>query len=411
MVKQDAPINEVAGYKLAACIGAGGMGSVYKAYNSSLNRWAAVKILQQKDLSERFRNEANIQSSVNHPNIARLYEFAICEGHPCIVMEYIEGETLDSLMKRKGKLTSAEAQSITLQIVTALCYLHKKGIIHRDIKPQNFKIQPDGTVKMLDFGIAKTRYSPKLTQQGFIVGTLEYLAPEQYQFHQTVQSDIWALAVMLYEMVTGFLPFEASNPVTLRTKIIKGNFTDPRILIPEISEPLRTIIHKGLQINPENRMNAEAIKMLLGKRQRKTGTWKLDHRQFKWNIAGKNQWMLPVVGLLLLLLIFLWINSGNPNNSNNNNIYDTIVNNNRQVLQDPTIIAERRITISTPGIENAELILPDSAHLPLPYEVKGKLGDFFKFTIRAPGYADKSIDVVITSHRSSYEYNLDKINN
>ena len=174
-------ITEVAGYQLTVRIGAGGMGDVYKAFHYALNRTAAVKILHAKDMADRFKNEAYIQSSVSHPNIARLYNYSIVGETPCIVMEYVEGETLDAYLRSKRKLSAAETESIVAQVASALAYLHGKDILHRDIKPSNFKLQPDGTVKMLDFGISKNKYTPKLTQLGFVVGTTEYMAPEQFE--------------------------------------------------------------------------------------------------------------------------------------------------------------------------------------------------------------------------------------
>ncbi|MEJ7589472.1 MAG: serine/threonine-protein kinase, partial [Ferruginibacter sp.] len=217
---------EVAGYRLGERIGSGGMGEVYKAYNSTLNRMAAVKILYQPGMVERFQNEAYIQSSITHPNIARLYEFTKCGDNQCIVMEFVEGESLDNLLRRKKQLSSEETEDIIGQVVSALAYLHKNEIIHRDIKPQNFRIQPDRTVKMLDFGIAKHKFSPKLTQLGFIVGTSEYMAPEQFQQEPEQKSDVWALGVMTYELITGYMPFEASNPSSLQFKINKGSYTE-----------------------------------------------------------------------------------------------------------------------------------------------------------------------------------------
>lgn len=414
MSKHDSSVKEVAGYQLAECIGSGGMGEVYKAYNSSLNRFAAVKILYQKELGERFKNEAYIQSSVNHPNIARLYEFAVCEGNPCIVMEYVDGESLDALLRRNGKLSNGETEKIVLQIAMALNYLHRKGIMHRDVKPQNFKIQGDGTVKMLDFGIAKSKYTPKLTQLGFVVGTLEYSAPEQYQQQPELKSDIWALAVMTYELLTGFLPFEASNPILLKSKIVRGSFTDPKILIPEISEKLVTIIDKGLRINPSNRINAaEIVNLLNSKKETPNSSWLILSKP-RFSLWLQQPWFKStLIGISSLLVLFLLVKSVQSISSNDNIHTDTLqeVIINKPPANGQQTIEEKKITISTPGIENAELILPDSMHQPLPYDVKGKEGDFFQFTIHAPGYTDKKIEVVITSHRTSYEYNLDKTNN
>lgn len=391
----DTYITEIAGYILGDRIGSGGMGDVYKAYNASLNRTAAVKVLHQAEMADRFKNEAYIQSSVTHPNIARLYEFTACGNQHCIVMEYVEGECLDALLKRKGKLSSPETEDIIRQILSALAYLHKKDIFHRDIKPQNFKIQADGTVKMLDFGIARHKYSPRLTRQGFIVGTTEYLAPEQFHQEPELKSDIWALGVMTYELVTGYLPFEGTNPVVIQSLIKKAQYTDPRILVPDISGKLVELIEKSLRVNPATRPSASSLASLLGKNSRLPA------------LAGKS---IPPVskkllalgsgGVLFILLcwqIFFKSNTETPVAPVPETVQQTIA----------PAIAENSITINTPGIENAELVLTDGVHQ-LPYTLSGKEGDKFDFTLRANGYKDKPVQVILTPRRLSYEFNLEK---
>ncbi len=387
-------ITDVAGYRLAGLIGSGGMGEVYKAYNSSLNRFAAVKILYQKEFTERFRNEAYIQSSVNHPNIARLYEFTVVDDKPCIVMEYVEGESLDAILRRKGRLQNEQTENILRQVVAALAYLNKRDIMHRDIKPQNFKVQPDGIVKMLDFGIAKYKYSPKLTQLGFVVGTLEYLAPEQFEQQPELKSDIWGLGVMTYELLTGYMPFEASNPVTLRSKITKGSFTNPKILIPEISDKLCLIIDKCLRVNPANRITAAEIESILGRKKQPANINWLTSAQ---PLAKK--FLLPGAATIVVLGIILFlIRKPDPKPGP---LPDDIVT---------KVADDEKIMINASGVVNAELIFDNGVHYPLPYPVHGKEGDKLAFTIHADGYVDKKVEIQITSRRSSYEFNLEKNN-
>ena len=387
-------MKEVAGYRLAERLGSGGMGEVYMAFNPTLNRYAAVKILNDAGFSERFRNEAHIQSSVSHPNIARLYEYTNIGNKLCIVMEYVEGECLDVIRRRRGKLPSAETENIIRQIVSALSYLHSKEIMHRDIKPQNFKVQPDGTVKMLDFGIAKNKNSPKLTQAGFVVGTMDYLAPEQFNQQAELKSDVWALAVMAYELVTGYMPFESSNAVALQASICKGNYTDPAILSPDISPKLASLIERSLKVNPVSRISATGLEALLGKPGHFAGK-KLVLSQKGLIIAGS-------VALLIFILFLVWNNSGNEpvQPASGDNVTDTQV----------TGQANKSVLINTPGIENAEIILRDGERKKLPYTVTGNEGDRFEFIIQANGYKDKKIEVQISPRRSSFEYNLEKSN-
>lgn len=390
-------VKEVAGYHLAERIGSGGMGEVYKAYNPSLNRFAAVKILNEEIFAGRFKNEANIQASVNHPNIARLYEYTSCGNKLCIVMEYVEGDCLDVIRRRNGKLSSAETENIIRQIVSALAYLHSKEIMHRDIKPQNFKVQPDGTVKMLDFGIAKNKNSPKLTQAGFVVGTMDYLAPEQFNQQAALSSDIWALAVMAYELVTGYMPFESSNPVALQASICKGMYTSPALLCPDISEKLVTLIDKSLKVNPANRISAAGLENLLGK----------SSHSIRTGIHVNNKKILLISGIaIILLLVFLvWMNTDDKVIDEKK--VDSSVEEN--IKNEPGVKANT-VLINTPGINHAEIILNDGERKKLPYSVSGKEGELFEFTIHAEGYKDKKVEVQITPRRSSFEYNLEKIN-
>jgi eukaryotic-like serine/threonine-protein kinase len=385
-------ITEVAGYRLAERIGSGGMGDVYKAYNDSLGRVAAVKILYADTHADRFQNEAYIQSTINHPNIARLYEYCKCGDKHCIVMEFVEGECLDKALRRKKNFSSIEVEEILSQIVSALAYLHKKEIIHRDIKPQNFKIQADGTVKMLDFGIAKHKYSPKFTQTGFIVGTTEYLAPEQFQQQPELKSDIWALGVMAYELLTGYMPFEGGSPLILQAKIRKGEFTNPKILIPGISLKLAQVIEKCLKVNPANRISATGIGDILGKKR----TLTLTDKRF----TPKKMVVPGIAAFVVILSIVFYVNSSNDPPGVKTGV--TPPENNIPV---PGL---NEVIINTPGVEHAELILESGVTQALPYAVKGKEGETVAFTIRAEGYEDREVQVVVTPRRLSYEFNLEK---
>jgi eukaryotic-like serine/threonine-protein kinase len=400
MKSVNSQIVEVAGYHLTGLIGSGGMGDVYKGYQDSLNRPVAVKILHQKEFAERFKNEAYIQSSINHPNIARLYEYRLDADRPCIVMEYVEGESLDSLLKKKGKLSNGETENIIGQIASALAYLHKKQIMHRDVKPQNFKMQPDGAVKMLDFGIAKHKYSPKLTQLGFVVGTLEYIAPEQFREKAELKSDVWALTVMTYELITGYLPFEANNPVTLRSKITNGSFTDPKLLIPDISDPLLELIEKGLKVNPANRITAAEIENLLGRKKNIAPGYRA-----KKSILQQPLLIAAIVLTGIIMVLFLG------NRHPDNTIGPSLPKNKTVEQNENKTIDQRSIMINVSGIQNAEIIFNDNLHKALPYPVQGKEGDKVEFTIHAEGYKDKKVQIEITSRRNAYEFDLEKINN
>ena len=216
-------------YRLLEFLGAGGMGEVYRAVHTKIGRSAAVKILTAaapgSDFLQRFLNEARVHASLQHPNIATLYDFLEFNGRPCIIMEYVDGQTLVDRIRLQGPLHSAEAWPIFLAIVSAVAYVHDQGIIHRDLKTANIRINSQGVVKLLDFGIAKGMATPDLTQVGNVIGTLTYMPPEQLRGEPaSTRSDVWALGIVLYEMLTGRVPFEARTAGELIEKIRTGNY-------------------------------------------------------------------------------------------------------------------------------------------------------------------------------------------
>ena len=396
---------QLAGYMIQERIGMGGMGEVYKAFHPGLNRVAAIKILHQKDMAERFRNEAYIQSSVNHPHIAKLYEYLHHGDKPCIIMEYVEGFPLDEYIARKGRLGNEETEKIISQVASALSYLHQKDILHRDIKPQNFKIDREGNVKMLDFGISKNKYTPKLTQLGFVVGTTEYMAPEQFQQQVEKKSDIWSLGVMTYEMLTGHMPFDSNNVFSLRAKIVKANFTDPRILVPQISDKLAVIVDRSLKINPASRMSAREIEALLGNKKQEeakpgqtwTGKIKMPEKKFLYYGGA-------LTGVILLVFLLSNITGNKPYKSEGKS----------NGKQDSVIVADKhqiRMQINVPGIPGATIELPDGTIHPVPYTISGTEGQRIDFILRADGYHEfVQKDFVFNNRRSSYAVNLKKKN-
>jgi serine/threonine protein kinase len=249
----------IRGYVLTNWLGSGGMGEVYQAVHQTTRRQAAVKVLYQTDQTARFRNEAYIQASVEHPHIAALYEFAMEEDHPCIIMEYVEGITLEKLIKRQVRLPETFVWKIMTQIALAVAHLHDQHIIHRDLKPGNIKVNRESIAKLLDFGIAKSAYTPKLTQEGYIIGTSHYMAPEQFSGKVTIQSDCWTIGVLFYEMLTGYLPFDGRNETEVRVKIERGRYTEPDLIFPDISKKTKRLISKLLKVNPSQRLTAKEL--------------------------------------------------------------------------------------------------------------------------------------------------------
>lgn len=246
-------------YQIIRTIGEGGMANVYLAYDTILDRNVAVKILRG-DLAEdekfvrKFQREAISASSLTHPNIVEMYDVGEDDGRYFIVMEYVEGVTLKSLIKRRGALTLSEVIDIMLQLTSAIACAHDSYIIHRDIKPQNVLILDDGRVKITDFGIAMALNSNELTQTNSVMGSVHYLPPEQANgTGATVKSDIYSLGILMFELVTGTLPFKGDNAVEIAIKQMKEPIPSVREINPNIPQSVENIILKASAKNPKNR--------------------------------------------------------------------------------------------------------------------------------------------------------------
>ena len=257
MIQKGQKINER--YEIIRSIGEGGMANVYLAFDTILNRNVAVKILRgdlanDEKFVRRFQREAISASSLNHPNIVEMYDVGEDDGKYFIVMEYLEGETLKSLIKRRGALTLSEVIDIMLQLTAGLACAHESYIIHRDIKPQNVVILEDGTVKITDFGIAMALNSNELTQTNSVMGSVHYLPPEQANGDgATIQSDIYSAGILMYELITGKLPFKGENAVEIAIKHMKEQIPSIVDERPEIPQSVENIILRACAKNPKNR--------------------------------------------------------------------------------------------------------------------------------------------------------------
>src|SRR4051795_4144124 len=200
-------------YRLDAQIGTGGVSTGYRAFDTVLERQVAIKLMHREiasdsDQLERFRREARAVAQLNHPHIVTVIDAAEDDGAPYIVFEYVEGETLKERIRRLGRLPLAEAIACAIEIARGLGAAHERGIVHRDIKPQNVLIDAEGSAKVTDFGIARSLAEEGLTGDGRVLGTTDYVSPEQALGHPvTGQSDIYSLGICLYEMLVGDVPF------------------------------------------------------------------------------------------------------------------------------------------------------------------------------------------------------------
>ena len=246
-------------YQIIKSIGEGGMANVYLAYDTILERNVAVKVLRgdlanDEKFVRRFQREALQASSLSHPNIVEVYDVGEDNGEYYIVMEYVEGKHLKSLLKKRGKLTITEVVDIMLQVTSGLTVAHDSYIIHRDIKPQNIMILDNGLVKLTDFGIALAMNSTQLTQTNSVMGSVHYLPPEGASGKgATLQSDIYSLGILMYELLTGKLPFRGETAVEIALKQLKEPMPSIRKEIPDIPQSIENIILRATAKNPKNR--------------------------------------------------------------------------------------------------------------------------------------------------------------
>ncbi|HUP85385.1 MAG TPA: Stk1 family PASTA domain-containing Ser/Thr kinase [Acidimicrobiales bacterium] len=247
-------------YEIARHIARGGMAEVYLARDLMLDRPVALKVLfpelsTDRNFVERFRREAQAAANLSHPNIVSIYDWGEEEGTYFIVMEYIEGRTLGQIIRSEGPLLADRAAEIGADVAGALAFAHKSGVVHRDVKPGNVLISPNGQVKVTDFGIARAANSDQdLTQTGAVMGTATYFSPEQAQGNRVDgRSDEYSLGVVLYEMVVGKAPFQGDNPMAIAYKHVREEPVPPRQLNPDVPEAFESIVLQAMAKNPNDR--------------------------------------------------------------------------------------------------------------------------------------------------------------
>ena len=251
--------NLVGSYKITDKIGEGGMGAVFRGIDVMLEREVAVKMLrpelsQQPNIVERFRSEAVTLAKLNHPNIATLYSFLRQGDDFFMVMEFVRGETLDGLIRRSGAMVCDRAIALFCQALEGIDHAHRMGIIHRDIKPANMMMTESGTLKVMDFGIARVLGTARMTKQGNIVGTIEYMSPEQVRGQETdARSDIYSLGILLYEMLTGRVPFSSDSEFDLMKMQIEDAPPPPRVFSAHIPQTVEQVIMRSLAKRAEAR--------------------------------------------------------------------------------------------------------------------------------------------------------------
>jgi serine/threonine protein kinase len=250
---------QIGNYKILEKLGEGGMGVVYKAVDIHLDRTVAIKALNTEltgnpELETRFRAEAKAQANLNHTNLATLYALLIEEGRPWMVMEFIEGETFEQMVQRRGPIPGNDAVPLFRQALLGVGYAHRMGVVHRDIKPSNIMLNKQGIVKVMDFGIAKVMGTRGMTKTGTQMGTAFYMSPEQVLNRGAdIRSDIYSLGVTLYEMLTANVPFNGDSDYQVMTDHVNAPPPLPTKFYPYIPQGLQNAVLKALEKKPDAR--------------------------------------------------------------------------------------------------------------------------------------------------------------
>jgi serine/threonine-protein kinase len=252
----------IGNYEIRGKLGEGGMGAVYHGVDLMLEREVAVKVLRPElantpQLVERFRTEAIALGRLNHPNIATLYSFLRHHHEFLMIMEFVPGETLETLIRRVGALPAVPAIRLFCQALDGLAHAHAQGIVHRDLKPANLMLAAQGTIKVMDFGIARVLGGGRMTKTGRLIGTLEYMSPEQVRNSETdARSDIYSLGIVLYEMLTGVVPFTSDSEYELMRAHLEAPPASPRVIVPHLPSSLESIILRALAKQPSERFQS-----------------------------------------------------------------------------------------------------------------------------------------------------------
>ncbi len=299
-------------YRALKRLGSGGMAEVWCAEDEVLGRRVALKLMggrfaEDPDFRERFRREAQAAAGLTHPNIVGVFDRSEWDGTPYIAMELVDGQTLKELVAERGPLPPNVAVGLTEQILRALGYAHRRGLVHRDIKPQNVIVDPEGQAKVADFGIARAANSTEMTQTGAIVGTVQYLSPEQAEGHPVdARSDLYSTGIVLYELLTGHPPFDGEAPISVALKQINERPVPPGQMRPGIPPALEAVVMRSLEKDPALRYQSAEDFIAALEQARRAPTRQIVMEPTPgepWDDAERSRWWIWALIAVVILLI------------------------------------------------------------------------------------------------------------
>jgi serine/threonine-protein kinase len=363
-------------YRVVSLVGAGGMAEVYRVEEIGTGRMWALKTLanarEGSELWRRFMNEGQIHSRLEHAGIAAFREMFLFGNQPCIVMEYVDGETVAERLARLGRLDAGEAARVLAEVSDVLTYLHSKGITHRDLKSSNIKINSRGQIKLLDFGIARMEGGQRLTRVGAVMGTPETLAPELLDGRPAgMRTEIWGLGVLGYEMVTGVMPFEGATDEALYQAVRTQDPVAPSIRNPLVPAQFEKVLLRCLEKNPGKRYgSSEQLKAALAPRGRVS----------VWEIPRVRR-AAVIVGICLALLIGVYYLPGNGAGGDTQTVTIEAVDGPADVFRNGERVGKT------------------------PFRMSAHPGDSVQLELRRPGFLDQSVQFDV-SERKVYSYSL-----
>jgi eukaryotic-like serine/threonine-protein kinase len=391
-------------YRITGFLGAGGMGMVWRGIHRDLGRDVAIKRLSESASDgiplDRFRNEARLHGTLNHPRIAHLYDFIEDDGAPCIVMEYVAGPTIEQQL-REGAIPLHIAITVLEMVADAVGYLHQRGIIHRDIKPSNVKLRPDGSPVLLDFGIARADGDPRMTRTGMLVGSPQTIAPEQFEGRPLDgRSDIWALGVLFYEMITARAPFTGESIAALATAILNTSPVPPSTRINSLSPRVDAFVAHCLERDPARRFQTTADLVVALQELRRVTPQPGDAATppRRRPSAGSLRRALAAGAVLLAVIAGAWLSRRGP---------EAV----KQRAADSTLSAVPPVEAPPPGSLVTTIAIADGSADVLidgrkvgttPYKHAALPGTSVTLTLRRPGYVDETVTFVVSDNQREY---------